>query len=137
MDRIQDGVDGHDRRVEEAAKTVEFVKEVAGDSAIVLMGTLNALPGSDEIEVLTGAGFNDVWEAGRGEGYTRDGARNTNIVNHFTDPESGEQPRRDRVDYIFFKGDGVSVKRAAIALDAATYEIHPSDHFAVTAELEF
>ena len=135
--RVQDAIDGHNQRLLEAAETVEFIAEVAGDGAVVLMGTLNALPGSAEIALLAEAGFEDAWQAGRGEGYTRDGVRNTNIIRHFYDDQSAEAPRRDRIDYIFFKGEGIVAKRAAIALDEATYEIHPSDHFAVTAELEF
>jgi len=135
--RMQNAIEGHNKRLLEAAETVKFISEVAGDGAVVLMGTLNALPGSAEIGVLAGAGFEDAWQAGRGEGYTRDGVRNTNIIRHFYDEQSAETPRRDRIDYIFFKGEGVSAQNAAIALDEATYEIHPSDHFAVTAELEF
>jgi hypothetical protein len=135
--RMQDAVDGHQERVSEAQKALEFILEIAGDNAVVLMGTLNALPGSAEIYVLTDAGFNDAWQAGRGEGYTRDGVRNTNIINYFYDEQSAENPRRDRLDYIFFRGNGVAAKKAYIALDEATYEIHPSDHFAVVAELEF
>ena len=135
--RMQDAVAGHEERVIEAAKTVAYIGEIAGDNAVVLMGTLNALPESAEIAVLGDAGFVDAWQAGRGEGYTRDGVRNTNIIRHFRDEQSIENPRRDRIDYIFFRGDGIVARKAAIALDKATYEIHPSDHFAVTAELEF
>ena len=135
--RMKDAVDGHSERLLEAAKTVEYISEMAGNSAVVLMGTLNALPGSEEISILTDAGFSDAWQAGRGEGYTRDGVKNTNIIRHLYDEQSAENPRRDRIDYIFFRGDGVVVKKAAVVLDEATYEIHPSDHFAVAAELEF
>ena len=135
--RMRDAVNGQEERLIEAVKTVEFISEVAGDSAVVLMGTLNALPGSDEISILTDAGFIDAWRAGRGEGYTRDGVRNTNIIKYFYDEQSAENPRRDRIDYIFFRGSGLTAKKVAIALDEATYEVHPSDHFAVVAELEF
>ncbi len=135
--RMQDAIDGHEERLIEAAKTVEYIAEVAKENAVVLMGTLNALPDSSEIAILADAGFNDVWKAGRGDGYTRDGMRNTNIIKYFSNEQSAEEPRRDRIDYIFFKGDGVTLMNAAIALDEATFEIHPSDHFAVVAELEF
>ncbi|MBN1686193.1 MAG: endonuclease/exonuclease/phosphatase family protein [Spirochaetales bacterium] len=135
--RMRDAVNGRRERMAEAVKTVQFISEVAGDHAVVLMGSLNALSASEEIKVLEDAGFKDAWDAGRGEGFTRDGVRNMNIIRYFFDEASGEKPGRDRVDYIFYRGEGVSASKASIALDETTYEIHPSDHFAVTADLKF
>ena len=139
--RVQDAVDGRERRFEEALRTVEYIDELtqlaAENAAVLLMGTLNALPGSAEVKVLQKSGFVDSWEAGRGAGYTRDGIRNTNIIRYFQDETSSEEPRRDRIDYIFYRGEGVRAVSASIALDEATYEIHPSDHFAAVAEIEF
>lgn len=137
LGRVEDAVEGHRRRLEEAEKTLEFVTEVAGDGPAVLMGSLHALPESEEIRKLLDYGFKDAWDVGSCEGFTRDGTRNTNIMEYFYDEESGEQPCRTRVDYIFYKGELVQALDAKIALDESTYETHPSDHFAVVAELQF
>jgi hypothetical protein len=136
LKKVRDAVEGRNRRLDEAKKTIAFITEAAGDGAAILMGSLNSLPESEEIQELLDFGFNDAWDAGKGEGYTRDGVRNTNIAEYFFDPESGDKPRRDRVDYIFYRGEGVKAFEATVALDEVTYETHPSDHFAVVADLE-
>jgi len=137
LGRVNDAVVGRRQRLEEADKTLEFVSEVAGENAAVLMGSLNALPGSEEIQKLLEYGFTDSWNAGKGEGFTKDGILNTNIIEYFYDTDSGDLPRRDRVDYIYYRGEGVETQSASIALDEVTYETHPSDHFAVVAVLRF
>ncbi len=136
LGKVRDAVEGRNRRLDEADKTLAFVSEVAGNNAAVLMGSLSSLPESGEIQKLLDSGFNDAWDVAKGEGYTRDGEQNTHIGKYFFDPESGEEPRRDRVDYIFYKGEEVKALKAIIALNKGTYETHPSDHFAVVADLE-
>jgi hypothetical protein len=71
-----------------------------GDAApTLLMGDLNDVPGSPMYQVLTGAGFTDVWAA------LRPGVRGLTCC-HATDL-SDRIPRFDeRIDYVFVRGFG-------------------------------
>jgi hypothetical protein len=135
--RMADAVSGYETRLVEAARTVGYIDEMAGDAPVVLMGTLNSLPDSPEMHVLYESDLADAWSAGLGAGYTWDAARNTNIIDYHFDEGSHEPPRRDRIDYILHSSEGILARSAAIALDDATYKTHPSDHFALIAELDF
>jgi len=130
---VAEAVAGGERRLAEARETVVFINEHAGEEPVVLMGSLYALPDSEEIQVLHEAGFVDVWAAvGQGPGFTWDGAGNANIVEHDLAAYPGE---RARFDYVFVRGDGIVAKSASIILDRPTYGVHASDHYGVVAEL--
>ena len=130
---VADAVAGAERRREEARETVVFINEHAGEEPVILMGSLHALPDSEEIRVLHEAGFVDVWAAvGDGPGFTWDAATNANIVEHGLAAYPGE---RARFDYVFVRGDGIVAKSASIILDRPTYGVHASDHYGVLAEI--
>jgi hypothetical protein len=135
LERMRRAVEGAERRMEEARRTVIAVNETAGDAPVILTGTLNALPGSPEIAVLEKAGFVDAFAvAGSGPAATWDPARN---------PLIGEQRAEDRarvmwperaarVDYVFVRG-GIRVASAEVVLDTSGREL--SDHFGVRARI--
>lgn len=132
---VRDAVRGSETRLEQARESLVFINKVAGHEPAVLMGTLNALPGSEEIRLIEEAGFRDVWkEAGRGEGYTWDPLTNSNIL-EFGSSDRPQQSKRRRIDYIFVRGDAIRVESAAVVLDSPTFGIHPSDHYGVAADL--
>jgi endonuclease/exonuclease/phosphatase family metal-dependent hydrolase len=118
---------------------VEFIRKVAGEQAVILMGDFNAGSDSEEIAVLRAAGFQDAWAAVRQEpGYTWDGTVNGNIrLQKEAYPEDfWLEPKRNRIDYIFFRGNGLKVLRAEVVLNRPGQGVYPSDHFGVLAEIE-
>lgn len=132
---VRDAVRGSDIRLEQARESLVFINKVAGHEPAILMGTLNALPGSEEIRLIEEAGFRDVWkEAGRGDGFTWDPRTNSNIL-EFGSSDRPQQSTRRRIDYIFVRGDAIRVESAAVVLDTPTFGIHPSDHYGVAADL--
>ena len=136
VEAVTDAVKGAERRMSEAEALLEYIDSVAGDNPVILMGDFNALPSSPEIGVLEDAGFRDCWEKNRDPGYTWDEVRNANIVKYQLDGVPDAARRRDRIDYIFVRGDGIRPVSAELILDKATYDIHPSDHFGVLAVVE-
>jgi len=130
---MSEAVAGSERRREEARETVVFINELAGESPVILMGSLYALPDSDEIRLLREAGFVDVWSVvGRGAGYTYDATSNANIIEHDLASYPDE---RVRYDYIFIRGDGIAARSATVVFGTPTYGVHPSDHYGIVAEL--
>ena len=130
---IGQAVSGSERRREEARQTLTFINELAGEHPVILLGSLYALPGSPEIDVLRAGGFTDVWQSvGRGPGYTWDAATNTNIAAHELAPNGGN---RDRYDYIFIRGNGIVARSAQVIFARPTFGVHASDHYGVFAEL--
>ncbi len=80
-----------------AAQIGEIVTALGGTSPAIIMGDLNDHPGSPMYQVLTGAGFTDVWAEFRPGvvGFT---------CCHETDL-SDSRPRFDeRIDYVFVRG---------------------------------
>jgi hypothetical protein len=132
LDRMRRTVEGAERRLEEARRTVIAVDEIAGDSPVILTGTLNALPGSPELTVLEKAGFTDAFAvAGRGPDETWDPARNELIAR---EELGGWGPERSaRVDYVLVRGAGIRVEAAEVVLDTPEHEL--SDHFGVLARI--
>jgi endonuclease/exonuclease/phosphatase family metal-dependent hydrolase len=131
--------EGRQWRLGEARRTVEFIRKVAGEQAVILMGDFNAGSDSQEIAVLKAAGFQDAWAAVRQEpGYTWDGTVNGNIrLQKEAYPEDfWLEPKRNRIDYIFFRGNGLKVLRAEVVLNRPGQGVYPSDHFGVLAEIE-
>ena len=147
IDRMERAVRGKERRLEEARRTVVTINEVAGDAPVILTGTLNALPGSEEIGVLEEAGFVDAFGAaaaapargagaasgGTVAGATWDPGRNTHITRHELGPWEDETAAR--IDYVFVRGAGVAVEEARVVLEEATYGVFPSSHFGVLARI--
>jgi hypothetical protein len=107
------------------------------------MGDMNDVEGSLMYQVLTGAGFRDVWEEvnGHGDGYTcchvpdLSNMRARGILNQ-------------RIDYVFVRGavehDGRLFGRARLLGDdvgdrvsGPEYRIWPSDHAGVVATVRF
>ncbi len=136
LDSIEEAVKGYEIRMKEAVKTLDFINEVAGESPVIFMGTLNALPGSDEVAMFLDAGFRDVWKGNRNPGFTRDETVNTNIIRYLLDDDSAEARRRDRINYIFVRGEGIAVKKSQLCFNKPTYNVYPSDHFGIIAEIE-
>jgi hypothetical protein len=137
LSRVRDAIEGRDRRIREAERTVTYLEEIAGDSPLLFAGTLHAGPTTPEVELLDEAGLIDAWHD-QPNGYTRDGERNT-IMQRYFPPPSGLPPVRERMDYVFYRGTGVSTGvslwNVALCLDTATLGIHPSDHFGLVVDL--
>lgn len=130
---VGEAVRGSERRRQEARESVAFINETAGREPVILMGSLFALPDSEEIRVLREAGFVDVWAAvGPSAGYTFDATSNANIIQHDLASHPGE---RARYDYIFIRGDGIVARSARIILATPTYGVHPSAHYGIYAEI--
>jgi endonuclease/exonuclease/phosphatase family metal-dependent hydrolase len=125
---------------------VKALAEMVGESdgrtyPAILCGDLNADPISDEIRMLTGRVavpvprlvFLDAWEvAGDGPGYTWSNA------NPFAARDL--EPER-RIDYVLVgwpkeRGAGHVVAAAVEGVDPVD-GVHPSDHYAVLAELRY
>jgi hypothetical protein len=123
-------------RLREAAGTVAWMGEVSppGRPAI-LMGDLNAPPGSAEIALLSRAG----WVDGFGhlhpqeEGATWDQGRNALIARHH--PGARLAPEiRERPDYIFVNGvlGAAALRGARVVLDGRP---EVSDHYGLLCEI--
>ena len=138
LELVADAVEGHAIRLEEARKTLAFIDEIAGDNPVILMGNLNTLPFSGEIALVTESGFRDAWEEIRDPGYTWDESANTNVKKIIElDGRDPSDPGRHRIDYIFFRGEGLRVVSAKTVLDETTFDIHPSSHYGVMVEIDF
>ncbi|MEY2459586.1 MAG: hypothetical protein QOG30_1416 [Acidimicrobiaceae bacterium] len=111
----------------------------------VLCGDFNAAPDSYEIWMLTGRTtvpvwklvFHDAWEAASSRDNSQDGMTWSNA-----NPFAAEafEPNR-RIDYVFGgwpKDDGAGhIVRCFVAGKDPVNGIHPSDHYAVVAELRY
>ena len=135
LDSFETAIKGYDIRMEQARKTLDYINEIAGEAPVIFMGTLNALPSSDEIAVFLKAGFRDAWAGNRSPGYTRDETVNTNIITYLLD-DTDTPRRRDRINYIFVRGEGISVIKAELCFNKPTYDVFPSDHFGIIARIE-
>jgi len=132
LELMSDAVSGEETRLIEAEKTLVYINQVAGQQPVILMGSFHALPDSDEIRMLTEAGFVDVWQAvGRGSGATFDPVSNTNIINF--DLSISDQP--ERIDYIFIRGADITARSARLIFNRPTYGVFTSDHYGIYAEL--
>ena len=122
-----------------AAQATELVTVIGAAERVVLMGDLNDVPGSPMYQVIAGAGFTDVWDSmrpGTNEGLTCCHA--ADLSNRFAEFD-------ERIDYVFSRGIGDRagiggwVKRLGTLpsgkLTGPLYELWPSDHAGVAAEL--
>jgi endonuclease/exonuclease/phosphatase family metal-dependent hydrolase len=129
---------GAERRLREARKALSFIEREAAGCPVILLGDLNALANSEEIELLRNAGFVDAFASINSNPQdTWDEDRNTNI--HLQGQKRPEwipwEPRNKRIDYILLRGPGLSVKRAQVVLDQPINGQYVSDHFGVLAEI--
>ncbi|MFP4012123.1 MAG: endonuclease/exonuclease/phosphatase family protein [Spirochaetaceae bacterium] len=131
--RVERAVDGAERRLSEARRTVLAINEAAGDAPVILTGSLNARPDSEEIGVLTEAGFTDAFaRAGSGAGATWDPSRNAHIAENDLGPWDRDEAAR--LDYIFVRGP-LEVREARVVLDEPTYGVYPSARFGVLTRI--
>ncbi len=129
-DRIDDAVKGSETRLKQAEESLAFINNIAGENPVILMGSLNGLPGSPEINLLKDAGFTDVFESvGRGKGNTLDSERNPNIEKAGEDAVQGAY----RTDYIMIRGDRLKAVSAKLVFNEAVYGVFPSNRFGVQA----
>ena len=135
---LSESIGGHEWRMNEARKTLEFIDKIAGDNPVILMGDFNALSNSKEISLLKDAGFVDTYPAVNSNvGYTWDELLNANIQTHYLKGFVDETKcRRDRIDYIFIRGDNLKVLKSEVVFNKPNNGIHPSDHFGVLTEIE-
>jgi endonuclease/exonuclease/phosphatase family metal-dependent hydrolase len=136
---VAEAVEGQKWRLGEARETVQFIDRVAGGAPVILTGDFNARSDAGEIAVLRAAGFRDAFaEAGDPPGYTWDGTVNGNIqLQKRAFPEDfWLEPKRQRIDYIFFRGPGLQVKASEVVLNRPVRGLYPSDHFGVMADFE-
>jgi len=131
-DLIENAVDGAKLRLTQAEETLAFINSTAGEAPVILCGSLNALPGSDEMTILESAGFVDVFDkAGSGTGYTWNPDVNANI-----EKMNGPRPRAAyRTDYILIRGKALTASTAEIVFDEPVYGVYPSNRFGVRAVL--
>jgi len=132
---------------------VAFINQIAGDNPVILMGDFNDLSDSEPIGIVLQAGFIDTYPAVNfdpigGPGYTWDELLNTNIQTHYLtsllptirEGWQEEKPtagaRRDRIDYIFARGDELKIKASKVVLNQLENNLHPSDHFGVMTIFE-
>lgn len=120
-----------------AVQLGEIVAAVAGDDRVIMMGDFNDVPGSPMYQVLTNAGFTDVWAA------MRPGTSGLTCC-HAADLSDQTADFSQRIDYVFARGVGgqkllgqidrfgeVPADRVA----GPAYRIWPSDHVGLVAVL--
>lgn len=130
IDLVQEAVLGSEVRKTEAERTLVFINELAGQDPVILMGSFHALPDSDEIQLLRNAGFVDVWQVvGRGAGATYEPGVNSNV------PTQAAGEEKQRIDYIFIRGDNIAARSARLVFNRSTYGVFASDHYGIYAEL--
>lgn len=122
-----------------AVQIGEVVGTVGGDARVVMMGDFNDVPGSSMYDVMTGAGFTDVWAA------LRPGVIGFTCC-HLPNLSDRVARFAQRIDYVFSRGitgpgDGVfgRIDRfgdvPADRIPGPAHPLWPSDHVGVTATL--
>ncbi len=122
-----------------AAQATELVTALGAASPAILMGDLNDLPGSLMHQVVSGAGFTDVW------GSFHPGAQGLTCC-HLPDLSNQIQDFDQRIDYVFARGVGHPIKGVmgqlkrlgevpADRLSGPAHRIWPSDHAGLVAVL--
>ena len=121
------------------AQMLEIATNLGDASPAIVMGDLNDDPGSLMYQLLTGAGFTDVWTALRPNqaGYT---------CCHLPDLSNAQATFDQRRDYVFARGFGhgdrdlngsvtIVGDQPSDRLSGPVYPIWPSDHAGVAAKL--
>jgi endonuclease/exonuclease/phosphatase (EEP) superfamily protein YafD len=135
----EDGVPDSPYALLRAAQMGEIVQALGNRSPVILMGDLNDLPGSPMYDVLTGAGFTDIWPALHPSeaGYTC-----CNLV----DLSNATANFTKRIDFIFARGlqhPGGDFRKSWInlfgndpaeRLEGPAYPLWASDHGGLAAE---
>lgn len=138
LSSVADAIEGKLWRLDEARKMLRFIKKTAGNNPVILMGDFNDLSDSEPITLLLDYGFKDTFAKVNSEpGPTWDEWLNKNIQKHYLGkipPE--ETARRDRIDYIFSKGQNLKIKSSQVVLNKTENGLHPSDHFGVMTVFE-
>jgi hypothetical protein len=124
-----------------AAQLGEVVGTVAADGRVVMMGDFNDIPTSLMHQVLTGAGFTDVWAA------LRPGVIGFTCC-HLPNLSDNVAAFSQRIDYVFTRGLGRAGPGGKVfgtidrfgdvpadRLAGPAHRIWPSDHAGVTATL--
>lgn len=122
-----------------AAQATELVTALGAASPAILMGDLNDLPGSLMHQVISGAGFTDVW------GSFHPGAQGLTCC-HLPDLSNQIQDFDQRIDYVFARGVGHPIKGVmgqlkrlgevpADRLSGPAHRIWPSDHAGLVTDL--
>jgi endonuclease/exonuclease/phosphatase family metal-dependent hydrolase len=118
-----------------AAQAIELAGALSGAGPTILVGDLNDVPGSLMYQVLSGAGFSDVWAELRGAaiGYT---------CCHQSDLSNQVQQFDERIDYVLvrdaaaLKGDIWRVGEVpAEDLTGPAHRLWSSDHAGLVASL--
>lgn len=116
----------------------ELVGTVAGDARVVMMGDFNDLPGSPMHQVMTNAGFTDVWAA------LRPGVIGFTCCHlpNLSDPVAAFS---QRIDYVFARSNAEPGKVQgqidrlgevpADRIPGPAHPLWPSDHVGVAAKL--
>jgi len=123
-----------------AAQVGEMVASFGPSDRVVLMGDLNDIPDSPMYQVLTGAGFRDVWANLR----DRETGLTCCHVADLSDPVANFS---QRIDYVFVRGlqrsgtdlSGQIERFGAVPSDRVAgpaYPIWPSDHAGLVASLQ-
>jgi endonuclease/exonuclease/phosphatase family metal-dependent hydrolase len=122
-----------------AAQASELAAALGSGTPTILMGDLNDQPGSPMYQVLTGAGFVDVWST------LRPGARGYTCC-HVADLSNQVADFTQRIDYVFARGLGEAGKPVLGSADilgdqpgdrvnGPAGRIWPSDHAGLAADL--
>jgi hypothetical protein len=122
-----------------AAQAAELAAALASGTPTLLMGDLNDGPGSPMYQVLTGAGFTDVWAALH-PGVTG------NTCCHPSDLSDRVGRLTQRIDYVLARGLGLGPKAVlgeitrvgaepSDRLEGPASRIWPSDHAGLAADL--
>ena len=118
-----------------AAQASELAAALSGDSPAILVGDLNDVPGSLMHQVLSGAGFADMWSELRGAaiGYT---------CCHAADLSNQVQQFDERIDYVLVRDaarvTGSMSRVGEVPADrfaGPTGRLWPSDHAGLVAHL--
>jgi len=128
------------RRLAEAAGTIAWMGEmIPPGRPAVLMGDLNAPPGSAEIALLAEAGWIDCFGHLHPdqEGATWDQQKNELLLRHY--PAARLAPGvRERLDYLFVNAilGGASIREARVVLDGRDGRPMVSDHYGLLCEID-
>ncbi len=154
LGKINEGVD---ERISESKKTVDFIKEIAGNQLYILMGDFNAESGSQEINNLKKFGMVDVFQISNSDssGFTWDPQRNLNYKTYYSREHYSEKDLNTynklenfcdeipkRVDYIFLgpsfllDNKSISIRSSKVVMKEVIHGVHTSDHYGVFAEIQ-